>query len=234
MHLANLFSKPERASLEKTGKPNPTNGEIMTKQLLNKLPLMSAALAVLLGIATTAYGGVPPMNVTVFDATGKVAFKGPISANATFATRNLRPGNYVVQFNTKSAAVNDNQYLLVASAGEKKVIAAGVPGETLIAGGAAMRVEVGPASKITGQVANEHGRARRDGSNYRVIDGKRYVWVTAELGSNRGGHWVEEGLAPARNVVAWRLEDIQKRMDRGGEGSMITYKDHDFPAFKGY
>ncbi len=196
----------------------------MTRHILNKL--VPPAFAVFLGIASTASAAVPPMEVAVFDASGKVAFKGPTSANATFAARNLHPGNYVVQFNTKSAAVKDNQYLLVVSAGKKKVIAADVSGVKFTAGGVAMKVEVGPGLKITGQVANEQAVARGDGSKYRVIDGKRFVWVTAELGSNLGGHWVEEGLPPAGNVLAWRLEDIQKRQDRGGEGSLITYRDH--------
>lgn len=195
----------------------------MTKHLLNKLPFLCSALAVLLGIATTAYGGVPSMNVTVFDANGKVAFKGPTSANATFEARNLQPGNYVVQFNTKSAAVKNNQYLLVVSAGKKKVIAADVPGEKFMAGGVAMRVDVGPGSEITGQVATEQAVAQGDGPKVRVIDGKRYLWVSSELGSNRGGHWMEEGLPKARNVTVMSTEDIQKRQDRAGEGSLLGY-----------
>jgi hypothetical protein len=198
----------------------------MTKHLLNKLPFVFSAFALLLGIATTACGGVPSMDVTVFDANGKVAFKGPMSANATFATRNLHPGNYVVQFNTKSTAVKDNQYLLVLSAGKKKVIAADVPGEKFIAGGVAMKVGVGPGSKITGQVATEQAVARGDGSKYRVIDGKRYLWVSSELGSNRGGHWAEEGLPTAGNVNVLSSDDIRKRQDCAGEGSMIAYSHH--------
>ena len=195
----------------------------MTKHLLNKLPFVCSAFALLLGIATTAYGGVPSMNVTVFDANGKVAFKGPTSANATFAARNLHPGNYVVQFNTKSTAVKNNQYLLVVSAGKKKVIAADVPREKFMAGGVAMRVDVGPGSEITGQVATEQAVAQGDGPKYRVIDGKRYLWVSAELGSNRGGHWMEEGLPTAGNVTVLSSDDIQKIQDRAGEGSVIPY-----------
>lgn len=195
----------------------------MTKHLLNKLHFLCFAFAVLLGIATTVYGGVPSMNVTVFDADGKVAFKGPTSANATFAARNLHPGNYVVQFNTRSAAVKNNQYLLVVSAGKKKVIAADVPGEKFMAGGVAMRVEVGSGSEITGQVATEQAVAQGDGPKYRVIDGKRYLWVSGELGSNRGGHWMEEGLPKARNVTVMSPEDIQRKQDRAGEGSLIGY-----------
>jgi hypothetical protein len=195
----------------------------MTRNLLNELPFARSVFAALLGIAATAYGGVPLMDVTVFDANGKVAFKGPMSANATFATRNLHPGRYVVQFNTKSAAVKGNHYLLVVSAGKKKVIAANVPGETFIAGGAALRVDVEPGLKITGQVANEQAVARGDRSKYRVIDGTRLVWVTAEVGSNRGGHWVEQGLPPAENINVWTSDDFRKKQDHGGEGSMLAY-----------
>lgn len=196
----------------------------MTRQMLNKF--VRLAFSVLLGIAATAYGDVPSMDVTVFDASGKVAFKGPTSANATFATRNLHPGNYVVQFNTKSAAVKDNHYLLVVSAGRKKVIADTVPGEQFIAGGAAMKVNVGPGLRITGQVANEQAVARAGLSKYRVINGARYLWVSPELGSNLGGHWVEEGLAPGRNVIRWGTDEVRGKQDRAGEGSMLNGHHH--------
>ena len=79
----------------------------MTK---HNLQFVTAACALLLGIASTASAGVPPMEVTVFDASGKVGFKGAMNANGTFATANLQPGHYVVQFNTKSAAAKGNQY----------------------------------------------------------------------------------------------------------------------------
>lgn len=202
----------------------------MKRHLLEKSSLVRAAFAALLGLAGTVYGGVPSMDVTVFNAAGEVAFKGPISSSATFATRNLAPGDYVVQFNTRSAAVKNNQYVLVVSAGKKKVIATEVPGEKFTRGGVAMRVPVGPGSHITGQVAKEEATARGEWLKYRVIDGKRFVWVTSALGSNLGGHWAEELLAPTQNVLAWRAEDLQKQMDRGGEGSMIQNEDHN----KGY
>ncbi|MEY2481494.1 MAG: hypothetical protein QOK24_22 [Verrucomicrobiota bacterium] len=184
---------------------------------------MLPAFAVFLGLASTASASVPSMEVTVFDASGKVAFKGLMSANATFATGNLGPGNYVVQLKTRSAAAKDNQFLLVVSAGKKKVIATGVPGEIFIGGGAAMKVNVGPGLKITGKVAKEEARERDGVAKYRLIDGKRYFWVIAETGSNRGGHWVEEGLAPAGNLNGVTSDDIRRRQDHAGEGSMIHY-----------
>jgi hypothetical protein len=208
--------------------------KIMTKQLLNKSSFVLSVFAVLLGFATTAYGRVPSMDVTVFAADGKVAFKGPMSANATFATRNLQPGNYVVQFNTKSAAMRESLYLLVVSAGKKKVIAASVPGGKFTAGGVAMKIEVGPGSKITGQVAKEQTGAQVDGATSRVIDGKRYFWVTNELGSNLGGRWVAEGLAPASNINRVTTDDVRKWQDSAGEGSMLSYGNHYPVAYTGY
>jgi hypothetical protein len=205
----------------------------MTKHLLKKLPFGLSVFALLLGLATTAYGRIPSMDVTVFDGIGKVAFKGPISANATFATRNLPPGNYVVQFNTKSAAVKENLYLLVVSAGKKKVIAAAVPGEKFTGGGVAMKIDVGRGSQITGQVAKEQAVAQVDEATSRVIDGQRYFWVTNELGSNLGGRWVAEGLAPAANINRVRTDDIRKWQDSAGEGSMIPYANH-YPVPHGY
>ena len=204
----------------------------MTTHILHKLAL--PAFAVFLGLASTAFASVPPMEVTVFDASGKVAFKGPMSANATFATGNLSPGNYVVQLKTRSAAAKDNQFLLVVSAGKKKVIAAGVPGEIFIGGGAAMKVNVGPGLKITGKVAKEEARARDGVAKYRVIDDKRYFWVIAETGSNRGGHWVEEGLAPAGNLNGVTSDDIRRRQDHAGEGSMIHSAYHPPVQSTGY
>ena len=201
----------------------------MTRHLLNKLPFACSTLAAFLGLTITVHGGsIPSIEVTVFSSNGKVAFKRPINnANATFATGNLSPGDYVVQFNSRSVALKKNQYLLVVSAGKKKVIAAAVPEQQFTGGGAAMKIHVGPGTNITGQVVDERTIAQGNRSNkYRIIDGKRYVFVPSELGSNIGGKWVQEGLAPTRNVVSWNRDEIQKRMDRGGEGSMIPYTEN--------
>jgi len=198
----------------------------MTTHMLSQLRFVRWTIALLLGIASAGDAAVPPMEVTVFDASGHVAFRGPVSANASFATQSVPAGHYVVQLNTNSAAVKNNQYLLVLAAGKKKVIAAAVPGERFITGGVAMKIDVGSRLQITGQIANEQATADQGVSKYRVIDGKRYAWVTAELGSSRGGHWVEEGSSPMGNVTVWTFDELQKRMDRGGEGSMFTNSNH--------
>lgn len=129
------------------------------KNLIRGTLLSFALLA-----ACMAYGGVSPINVTVSDAGGKASFKGVTNANGTFATAKLKPGNYVVQFNSTSGGMRGNRYAIVVSAGMKKVAAAAVPGEKFAGGGVALRVVVGAGLNITGQVAPEAGKTAGDTS----------------------------------------------------------------------
>jgi hypothetical protein len=132
--------------------------------------IRGALLSFALLAAGMAYGGVSPLNVTVSDADGKASFKGVTNANGTFATANLKPGNYVVQFNSTSGGMKGNRYAIVVSAGTKKVGAAAVPGEKFAGGGVALKVVVGAGLNITGQVAPEvagrttAGDTRRSGA----------------------------------------------------------------------
>ena len=178
-------------------------------------------LALLFVVASAAYGGVPSVNVIVSDASGKVAFKGATNANASFATSNLAPGNYVVQFQSRNEALKGHQYLVVVSAGTKKVIADAVPGEKFHGGGVAMRITVEPGLRITGQVAADQVAASARIGKVKLIDGKRYVWVKARTGSNLGDHWEEESLAAARNVASMSMEKFRQIQDRSFEGSML-------------
>jgi hypothetical protein len=177
----------------------------------------------LLAVGTTAvYGGVPRLNVIVCDASGKVAFKGATNANAAFSTANLAPGNYVVQFQSNHQALKGKQYLVVAAAGSKKVIADAVPGEKFNGGGVAMRVSVQPGLRITGQVAIDRVVASAGGTKVKVVDGKRYLWVKGQTGSNLGDHWEEEGLAAARFVGTMSNDKLRRIQDASFEGSMIN------------
>lgn len=185
------------------------------------LLIRTAMLSLLLVGVTAAYGGVPSMNVIVSDASGQVAFKGTTSASATFATANLASGNYVVQFQSKNAALKGNQYLLVVSAGTKKVIADAVPGDKLNGAGVAMKINVESGLKITGQIAPDQGVAAAISGKVKVINGKRYVWVKARTGSNLGDHWEEEGLAAARFIATMSMDKLRQIQDRSFEGSML-------------
>jgi hypothetical protein len=183
--------------------------------------IRTTLLALLLVVASAAYGGVPSMNVIVSDASGKIAFKGATNASATFVTSSLAPGNYVVQFQSRNEALKGNQYLVVVSAGKKKVIADAVPGEKFHGGGVAMKVTVESGLKITGQIATDQVVASLVSSKVKVIDGKRYVWVNARTGSNLGDHWEEESLAAPRNVTTWSMDRFRQIQDSSFEGSML-------------
>ena len=156
--------------------------------------IRSAALSLFCFAVSMAYGGVPAMNVTVSDASGKAAYKGATNSGGTFATAKLTPGNYVVQFNSKSPSVKGNSYAVVVSAGSKKVAANAVPGEKFNGGGVALKVDVGNGLNITGQVAEEKGPTTKDG--------KKMVWIPPAVGSNLPGRWVPEDSAEAKTSKA--------------------------------
>jgi len=140
-----------------------------------------------------AYGGIPAMQVSVSDESGKAAYKGATNSNGNFATAKLTPGQYIVQLNSKSPALKGKQYAVVLSAGKKKVAASSVPGEKFIGGGVAVKVEVANNLNITGQVAEEtKGPVTKDG--------KKMVWIAPALGSNMRGRWVPEDSAEAKEA----------------------------------
>jgi hypothetical protein len=115
--------------------------------------LFGLLLGLFLVAASLANAAIPSVNVTVSDASGKLAFKGATKNDGGFATEKLQPGNYVVQFSSKNAALKGGNYSIVVAAGTKKVVANGVAGEKFLAGGVAMKVNVGSGLNITGQVA---------------------------------------------------------------------------------
>ncbi len=104
-------------------------------------------------VATMASAAPPAISVCVSDSSGKVVFRDVTHPDTPFVTGNLAAGNYVVQLNSTNAALNSQRYLLVVSAGKRKVIAESVAAEQFGRGGVAMRVQVGPGLKIIGEVA---------------------------------------------------------------------------------
>lgn len=175
--------------------------------------------------AIAAYAaGIPAMDVTVSDASGKLVYRGKTTANGTFATGTLEPGNYVIQLKSNSS-LKGNTFALVASAGKKKTVAEAVPGEKFTGGGVAMRLEVGKGLNITGQVAQGNiatGGSASGNAKVKVVNGKRYIWVTGGTGSNLGGRWVEEGSPEALNLSRMNAQGVQNMQDRamvnGGPG----------------
>jgi hypothetical protein len=174
--------------------------------------IQNSFVVLMLGVATIASGAVPSMNVTVSDSGGKAAYKGATDAKGTFATGKLQAGNYVVQFNSKSAP-KGTKYAMVVSAGKKKVTANAVQAEKLAAGGVAMKIDVGAGLNITGQVAADDKSSAPMGRN-----GKPMVWIPKKLGSNIAAHWAESDSAEAKEAMTsttMSRDDLQKRQSQG-------------------
>ncbi len=175
-----------------------------------------------LGMASfVAAGSMPAMQVVVSNSANKVVYKGMTNTRGVFETPKLAPGNYVVQFNTKKSLKGDN-YFLVVSAGKKKVVANAVSGDKFSKGGVAMKVDVGSAMMVTGQVSDaeiaataQSGGQKADGRKTKMINGKKYVWVEGEMGSNLGGRWVDADSPAAQNVEQWDRKHIQDFQSNG-------------------
>jgi hypothetical protein len=177
-----------------------------------KIMMRSAVFLIVFLAAGLAYGVLPKVNVTVADSSGKAAYKGATDGKGSFATGALKPGNYVVQFNSSSAP-KGSHYAVVISAGKKKVTANAVAAEKLAAGGVAMKIDVGAGLNISGQVAAEDKSSAPMGKN-----GKPMVWVAKKLGSNLPAHWVESDSAEAKEAMTttnMSRQDLQNRQSQG-------------------
>lgn len=165
-----------------------------------------------LALATSAAAAtVPPVNVTVLNSSGKTLFKGATDGKGAFASGKLTPGEYVVQFNSKSAQ-KTARYALIASAGKEKVIANGIPGEKLIAG-VAVTIPVGPGMNITAQITGEDKNSAPVGRN-----GKLMVWIPKTIGSNLAPHWAESDSAEAKGVMtsaSYSMKNMQAKQNQG-------------------
>ena len=93
-----------------------------------------------------------------------------MDASMTFGMGSLAAGNYVVQFNSSSGALKNDQYLVIVSAGQRKVIADSVSGKKFDGGGIAMRVKVAAGLRITGQIARVSASAADATAAARVIE----------------------------------------------------------------
>jgi hypothetical protein len=174
--------------------------------------LRTTVLSLLLGAVCMAYGAIPQINVTIADSSGKAAYKGATDAKGTFATGTLKPGSYVVQFNSKSAP-KGSHYALVVSAGKKKVMANSVSSEKFAAGGVAMKIDVGAGLNISGQVAAEDKNSAPLGKN-----GTPMVWIPKQLGSNIQAHWAEADSAEAKQAQtagSFSNKNIQDKQAQG-------------------
>jgi hypothetical protein len=174
-------------------------------------PIVLSLIAGLFAVASLAHGGVPSLNVTVLDSSGKTAFKGATDGKGVFASGALKPGEYVVQFNSKTAP-KETRYALIASAGKEKVVANGIEGAKLVAG-VAVTIKVAPGSSLTAQVTAEDKNSAPIGRN-----GKLMVWIPKQIGSNLAPHWAESDSAEAKQVMtsaSYSMKNVQYKQNHG-------------------
>lgn len=172
--------------------------------------LSIAVVGLVIAMGSIAFGAVPGMRVTVSDSSGYAAYKGVTDEKGTFATRTLKPGHYVVQFNAKRSEVAGSNYALVVSAGRKKVVASAVAGDKFAGGGVAMRIEVAGGANIVGQVASS--------LQTMLKDGRPMVWIPPQVGSHLPGHWAEADSAEARFAQtrpSFSRKNLQDKMNQG-------------------
>lgn len=161
--------------------------------------------------AVLALGAVPTLNVSVVDSTGKTAYKGATDSRGIFVAPKVSPGNYAVQFVSKSAP-KGSHYTLVVVAGTKKTSASAVTAEKLAAGGVAMKIEVKAGANIQAQVSAE-SQQTRIGKN-----GQLMVWIPPRVGSNIPGHWAESDSAEAKEVMTGNSLSNKNLQDRANQG----------------
>ena len=171
--------------------------------------------AVCLG-AAASFGAdtIPPMSLAVTDSGGKVVHRSQLKADGSFVTPKLQPGSYVVQFNSKDASAAAESFAVLAKAGNKRVSANAVPGSQFTGGGVAMKLEVPGNMNIVGQVANAEVTGGTGNAKVKIVNGRRYVWVShGGIGSNLGGRWEEEGVSNRHNAHSMSADAMRRVQD---------------------
>ncbi len=181
---------------------------------------------------TCAGATLPSFEVTVREKSGgKVVSTAKTNAGGTFSTAEVQPGSYTVEFRSKnSAALAGSQLQISVSPGKGPATQATAPGARF-GGGVAVALDVKKASALTGRVAAESAKNLTDtgetkgpvrAGSVKIINGKRYVWMPPEMGSNMGGKWVPEGTpgAPAANTTRGGADSLRRMQDASGQGAV--------------
>ena len=171
-------------------------------------PLVFAFLCV--AAATSYAGSIPVMDVAVSDSSRKVVFRGKTSADGAFSTGKLPPGSYIVQFNSKAAAARGS-FALLAQAGRNKVSVNAVPASQFTGAGVAMKLDVPVQMSIVGQIAPTNLTGGTGNAKVKIVNGRRYVWIShAGIGSNLGGRWEEEGVSDRFNAHSMSTDSVRR------------------------
>ncbi|MBA2432425.1 MAG: hypothetical protein H0V56_09985 [Chthoniobacterales bacterium] len=160
---------------------------------------------------------------------GTAVFKGKTDARGNFATSELSPGSYTAEFRSKhAAALKGSNITIAVNSGRGESSQSTAPAEKF-GSGVAINFEIKRATRVTGQVGANAGAEAVASSkgpvvagSVKIINGKRFVWMPPELGSNMGGKWVPEGSpgAPRANITKGNQDDLKRMQDFGGQGSV--------------
>ncbi|MBA2271443.1 MAG: carboxypeptidase regulatory-like domain-containing protein [Chthoniobacterales bacterium] len=175
----------------------------------------------------------PPLDVTVKSA-GKVVHQGKTDAGGSFATPEMPPGKYTVEFRSGKSKPAAGSLMFVISAGKGAATQSAAPAERL-SGGVAVNLDVKKPAPLSGRVtaAAAGSAAASAGTEWkqgdplvpgalRIIKGERYVWMPPEMGSNMGGKWVPENTpgAPRANTSRGNQDSMRRMQDISGQGSV--------------
>lgn len=196
------------------------------KKMLRNLFIVAAAGCISAAHAAPEVGGI---DVTVRRQDGKVAYQGRTDGAGSFATGQLSRGAYTLEVRAKNAAsFRGSDVLIAVSAGRGSAVTeSGVPGDKF-GSGVAMNFQVTRPSSLQGQVstgalgaaiAGANRAAVPNSSGVRIINGKRYVWMPQEVGSQMGGRWVMEGSSRTSffNVLRPDLDWLRRQQDLAGQ-----------------
>ena len=160
---------------------------------------------------------------------GTSVFQGKTDPRGNFATPPLNAGSYTVEFRSKQAAAMKGKDITIAiNSGKGESSQSTAPADKF-ASGVAMNFEVKKPTKLTGQVGADAGAEAVSNAkgpvvagSVKIINGKRFVWMPPELGSNMGGKWVPEGSpgAPKANIQRGNRDSLQRMQDHSGQGSV--------------
>jgi hypothetical protein len=143
-----------------------------------KNPLGKILSVAILFAASALYGGLPltGVNVAVKQPPNVKPIKQVVvDAKGNFTVDGLSPGKYAFAFRSPNLTENTQKFF-IAVAGAK--IKQDTISNQQLRDGIDVSLDVGPASKIRGQI-------------------RRLVWIPPELGSRMPGRWVEEDAAGA-------------------------------------
>ncbi len=152
----------------------------------------------------------PALDVKVSNAAGKAVFTGKTDSSGNFATGQLTPGTYVVQFNGN---IKGGPYALQVRAGKEENGADSLPAGKFGKGGLAMKITLAGPMSVTGQLAPAGAiktaaaaapAKNANGLKTKMENGRELVFIPPERGGWLPGRWVPADSAEARNAEANR------------------------------